>query len=96
MPESLAERLTPYQLRCLVGGLPPDVRAQLAQGPTCDPDECNVCDALDMPWLPHPWTAAQGTWACILHDWHQAAGQRGPAAYGRCMAIYRAAGWPHG
>lgn len=50
-----------------------------------------------------PWQAAAYAAAVRIHDWHQAILDdsvaheprliRGPVAYQRCLAIYRAAGW---
>lgn len=82
------------ELPALIEELPDDVRALLARGPMLPgeaQEDCRVCEALDMPWMPpaRPWSHA----ACLLHDFHTAEGQRGEACYRRCVAIYRAAGW---
>lgn len=77
----------------LIEQLPDDVRAALARGPMLpgEGDDCRVCEALDMLWLRPlaPWAEAR----CAIHDFHQAEGKHGEAAYRRCVAIYRAAGW---
>lgn len=76
-------------------------RQALARGPMLpgeqtqhegDRDEgCRVCEALvDLEWrTPH----RQHRAAAALLDYHGAEGAYGEAAYERCVAIYRAAGW---
>ena len=84
-------------LPALVAQLPEGRRAMLALGPiTADPLDCRVCEALGEPWK-LALAAGAPDWiegaAMRLFDFHQADGKRGPAAYRRCCAIYRAAGW---
>lgn len=81
-------------LPALIAQLPAEVREVLAKGPMRpgeNDDDCRVCAALDSPWLPpaRPWAHA----GCLVHDFHTADGSYGEAAYRRCVAVYRAAGW---
>jgi hypothetical protein len=79
--------------------LPAVVRGRLALGPVgpCESETaCRVCDVLNgnpsLIFAP----GALGHRCCNLFDFHNDCMREryGPGAYERCLAIYRAAGWP--
>lgn len=86
-------------LSALVAKLPEGMRMVLAKGPMLPgemQENCRVCEALREPWKLVNMAGAPA-WiekaALPLFDWHQLDGSDGEAAYARCVAIYRAAGW---
>jgi hypothetical protein len=83
----------------LIAQLPLGRRRLLARGPMLPGEmqaECRVCEALGEPWTLRC-VAGAPRWiedaALPLFDYHAAEGNKGEAAYRRCVAIYRAAGW---